>query len=85
MQPVKATAYMNFRDAVDRLGERVAHEQVADALGVSVASVRQYRLSPKAKAHRTPPNGWQKALARLARERSRELRALAEALERGTT
>lgn len=73
---------MNFRDAVDRLGDRVAHEQVADALGVSIASVRQYRLPPKAKAHRTPPSGWQKTLARLAKERSKELRALAEELER---
>ncbi len=75
---------MDFRDAVDRLGERVTHEQVAHALGVSVASVRQYRLSPKAKAHRSPPDTWQKVLARLAKERSRELKALADALEQST-
>lgn len=73
---------MNFQDAVDQLGERVTHEQVAHALGVSVASVRQYRLSPGAKAHRSPPAGWQKVLARLARERGRELTALAAKLER---
>jgi hypothetical protein len=74
---------MDFRDAVDRLGERVSHEQVAHALDVSVASVRQYRLSPKAKAHRSPPNGWHKVLARLAKERSKQLKALADELERG--
>jgi hypothetical protein len=75
---------MDFRHAVDRLGERVTHEEVAHALGVSVASVRQYRLSPKAKAHRSPPDSWQKVLAHLAKERSRELRALADELDRST-
>lgn len=74
---------MDFRSAIDKLGERVTHEQVASALGVSVASVRQYRLSPDAKAHRTPPLGWQKVLAQLARERGREFNALADELERG--
>lgn len=74
---------MEFRDALDRLGERVTHEQVASALGVSVASVRQYRLSPDAKAHRSPPGGWQKTLATLARARGRELNALADELEKG--
>ncbi len=73
---------MDFRDAVDRLGERVTHEEVAAALGVSVASVRQYRLATGAKARRTPPVGWQRALARLARQRGRELKALVEELER---
>jgi predicted transcriptional regulator len=76
---------MDFRHAIDRLGERVTHEQVANALGVSVASVRQYRLSPRAKAHRSPPDAWPKTLARLAKERSRELKALADELERNTT
>jgi hypothetical protein len=73
---------MTFREAIDRLGDRVTHEQVADGLGVSIASVRQYRLSPEATAHRTPPAGWRRVLARLARERGDELRALAEELER---
>jgi hypothetical protein len=73
---------MNFRTAIDRLGERVTHEQVARALGVSVASVRQYRLSPGAKAHRSPPATWRNVLARLTRRRIKELSALAEELER---
>jgi hypothetical protein len=73
---------MTFQDAVDRLGARVTHEEVASALGVSVASVRQYRLSPKAQAHRSAPAGWEKALARLARERGKKLKALADALDR---
>lgn len=73
---------MTFQTAIDRLGIRVTHEEVAAALGVSVASVRQYRLAEGAKARRTPPAGWQRALAKLARERGRELKGLAEELER---
>lgn len=72
---------MDFREAIDRLGERVTHEQAARALGVSVASVRQYRLLPEANAHRTAPNGWPNVLARLARARAQELNELAEKLE----
>ena len=73
---------MEFREAIDRLGERVTHEQAARALGVSVASVRQYRLPPEANAHRSAPGGWSKVLARLARTRIRELTALADELDR---
>ena len=72
---------MNFREAIDRLGERVTHEQVAEALGVSVPSVRQYRLAPNAKAARNPPHGWEKVLARLARTRAAWLVGLADQLD----
>lgn len=72
---------MTIRDAIDELGTRVTHEEIARALGVSVASVRQYRLSSDAQAHRSPPAGWQKVLARLARQRGKELKALADRLE----
>jgi hypothetical protein len=72
---------MNFREAIDRLGERVTHEQAARALGVSVASVRQYRLSPAANAYRSAPTGWAKVLARLARDRIHELTMLADELD----
>lgn len=73
---------MNFREALDQLGERVTHDEVAEALGVSVASVRQYRLGEGAKAHRCPPAGWPEVLSRLARARGEELINLADALEK---
>jgi hypothetical protein len=73
---------MDFREAIDQLGDRITHEQVAAALGVSVPSVRQYRLSPSAKAFRSAPAGWQKVFAGLARARVAELAALADRLER---
>jgi hypothetical protein len=72
---------MDFREAIDRLGERVTHDQVARALGVSVASVRQYRLPPTANAHRSAPGDWAKVLAHLARTRIRELSELADELD----
>jgi hypothetical protein len=35
---------MNFREALDSLCEKVGHEDVAHALGVSVQAIRQARL-----------------------------------------
>lgn len=72
---------MEFREALDKLGERVTHEEVASALGVSVASVRQYRLSPDARAHRSPPAGWPEVLSKLAEARGEELIELAQRLK----
>jgi hypothetical protein len=53
---------MNFKDATDALFERVTHEDLAGALGVSVPSIRQARLDGKALAFRQPPEGWEKAV-----------------------
>ncbi len=60
---------MNFKEATDGLFDRISHEELADALGVSVAAIRQARLSPAAKAYRTPPREWQDAVIRLAEKR----------------
>lgn len=52
---------MDFQAATDGLFSRVDHEDLAKALGVSVASIRQARLKPDASARRrrlptgTPP------------------------------
>ena len=45
---------MNFKNATDRLFSRIDHRDLAKALGVSVASIRQARLRPDALAHRSP-------------------------------
>lgn len=73
---------MSIRNAIDELGRRVTHEEIAAALGVSVASVRQYRLATNAKAHRSPPPTWKQAIATLARSRAHELASLADELEK---
>lgn len=71
---------MNFREATDGLFTGISHQELADALGVSVATVRQARLDPSAKAHRTPPEGWEKAVAKLADRQATRFARLAEAL-----
>ena len=69
---------MNFKQATDRLFSRVDHQDLAKALGVSVASIRQARLRPDALAHRSPPPEWENALVRLAEERVGHFRELVE-------
>ena len=67
---------MEFRDATDGLFSKVDHSELADALGVSVASIRQARLKSEASAHRPPPADWQNAVIRLAEERVGHFRRL---------
>jgi len=69
---------MTFKKATDRLFSRVDHEDLAKALKVSVASIRQARLSPNALAHRSPPPDWETAVLRLAEERVLHFRELIE-------
>jgi|CZKY01.1.fsa_nt_gi hypothetical protein len=69
---------MTFKKATDRLFSRIDHKDLANALGVSVASIRQARLSPDALAHRSPPPDWENAVLRLAEERVLHFRKLIE-------
>jgi hypothetical protein len=71
---------MDFRKATDELLLAISHQELADALGVSVATVRQARLADTAKAHRSPPEGWDAAVKRLAERRSAALARLASKL-----
>lgn len=71
---------MDFKKASEELMAGMTRGQIADALGVSEATVRQARLDPSAKAHRSPPDGWEAVLARLARKRAESLQKLADKL-----
>jgi hypothetical protein len=71
---------MDFKKATDELLASITHQELAEALGVSVATVRQARLTPAAKAHRNPPEGWQGAIKRLAKRQSDAFYRLAEKL-----
>lgn len=64
---------MDFKTATDRLFGTVTHSELAARLGCSVATIRQARLDPAAKAHRNPPAGWEAAVRELARERRLDL------------
>lgn len=76
---------MDFREAIDDLCEKVGHEDVAHALGVSVQTVRQARMNEDAVAHRNPPSGWEEAVAQVARERMEHYQRLISALDRRKT
>lgn len=71
---------MDFRKATDELFAGVSHEDLAKILGVSIATVRQARLQPSAKAHRSPPEGWEDAVAKLAESQIKHYKRLAEGL-----
>jgi hypothetical protein len=69
---------MNFKDATDQLFNGVSQQELADLLGISVASIRQARLAATAKAHRNPPDKWEDAVIRLAEKRVFHYRRLIE-------
>lgn len=72
---------MDFKKATDELQAVPTHQEIAEALGVSVPTVRQARLDARAKARRTPPEGWETVVARLAEARGRRLLRLAAQLK----
>ena len=72
---------MDFIQATDRLVKCHSHRDVSDVLGIDVQRIRQARLGTEKAGHRRPPAGWERAIARLARERAGELVKLAEELE----
>ena len=69
---------MNFKEATDGLFDRIDHAELAESLGISVASIRQARLSPNARAYREPPKNWEDAVIRLAEKRVWHYRRLIE-------
>jgi len=70
---------MDFKTATDVLA--LPASRLAEEFGLQPQTIRQMRLAPEAASYRSPPEGWRKVLARLARERIRELGELARKLE----
>jgi hypothetical protein len=73
---------LNFKAATGRLITRVTLSEIAGACGALVNSIERARMDPASGAYRSPPAGWELAVAKLARERSGEIQSLAEDLER---
>lgn len=71
----------DFRQATDELLASLTHHDLAKALGVSVATVRQARLEPGAKARRNPPHGWESVILELAKKQIAHFNALARKLQ----
>jgi hypothetical protein len=73
---------VDFKTATDILG--IPAPELAKEFNLQPQTIRQMRLAPDAASYRSPPADWERVLARLARERGRELHGLAERLEQGT-
>jgi len=73
---------MQFKKATDALFKQISHADLARALNVSVALVRQARLQPSASAHRSAPEGWENAVICLAEEQGARHLRLAKRLGR---
>ncbi|MBA2525307.1 MAG: hypothetical protein H0V18_05910 [Pyrinomonadaceae bacterium] len=73
---------MDFREATDQLFHQIDHEELADELNVSVASIRQARLKPDSMAHRTPPKQWERAVLLLAKRQIEHFHKLEQKLRR---
>ena len=72
---------MDFIQATGLLKRPLRDDEIAEQTGVSVQTIRQARLDPGNPNHRPAPAGWEGAVARLARERSKQLAELAEEIE----
>ena len=72
---------MDFKKATDALFDRVSHKELASQIGVSIPAIRQARLEVSAKAHRSAPQGWERAVVELAENRIRQYHELIGTLE----
>ena len=73
---------MDFKTATNELTKHVGLKELAEELGVSSNLLFRARLKPNGDSYRSPPRGWEKAAAKLARRREKELGRLAEELEK---
>ena len=72
----------DFKTASGRATETcITLSDIATACDVADNTIRRARMDPSSSNYRTPPAGWEKAIAKLARERARELVKLADELE----
>ena len=73
---------MDFKTATDRLSAaKITADDIAEAFGVVRNTIARARRDPSSPAYRSPPENWRPVLARLARERMRELSEFADEME----
>jgi len=71
---------LDFGTATDQLFSKVGAGELAQALKCGVQTVKQARALEGTKSHRPPPDRWEAAVARLARQRAVQLLKLADRL-----
>ncbi len=73
---------MDFKEASDRAtGACITLADIAAELGPAPQTVRRARMDPSSPNYRPAASGWEKVVAKLARERAGELLQRAEELE----
>lgn len=70
---------MNFAETMDQLGLTAA--EAAEVFGLSVQTIRQMRQDPGSSGYRSPPTGWRKEFARIARNKGGALNRVASELD----
>lgn len=71
---------MEFRKATDELLSSLTAEDLAKEIGCSKQSVKQARMKSDSASYRSPPDGWEKAAAKLADRQAAKLSRLADQL-----
>jgi hypothetical protein len=74
---------MDFKKATDELFSSVTADDLATALDVSVQAIRQARAEETSSAFRAPPQGWERAVLKLAVARGTRYARLADAVGAG--
>lgn len=69
----------DFLSVTDALMKATPLEEMAEAIGCSLASVKQARMKAE-NGRRSPPPGWEAGLARLAKRKAAQLQKLADRL-----
>lgn len=72
---------MDYKEATDRLFERITAEDLAAELGTSQNAIARARLDPITRGYRPPPEDWKRGVARLAGERAANMLRLQQELE----
>jgi len=67
---------INFRKATDDLLDVISHDDLAKALGCSVATIRQARRAEGTTSYRSPPKGWETIVAKVAEQKIEKLKRL---------
>jgi len=74
---------MDFHKASSKAAAaRITLADIAKASKTAPQSLRRARMHPDALNYRPPPAGWEKALAKLAEQRAKELQKLAARLRK---
>ena len=74
---------MDFVKATDRVkSASITLADIAQAAKTPASALRRARMDPDSPNYRPPPEGWEKALAKLVQKRASDLIKLAEELRR---